>query len=744
MLQSPVATLVAVLALALGIGVNISAFIAVNAMILHPFPFPRLDRIMAVSEAVMKSSEKRDFMSPANFLDWKKQTRSFEEVAAYRGWAASITGNKESATVHATQVTAGFFRVLGMNPIIGRTFAAEEDQENGSRPVLVSEGFWQQHWGGARDVKGQRISLNGASYTVVGVMPAEFDFPLGNQIWAPLILGQHEKSERNERSLQVVGLLKPDAAPKQAGAEANEIARGLEQQYPGTNQGRGIRAELLLDATNEVTSKFLCLLLGAATMVLLLACANVTNLQLARAARREKEIAVRAALGASRFQIGRQLAAESVLMALAGGMCAIFLASWNLDVNKSQIPAEAFEYVPGLRTMQIDSAVIAYALGISVVAGLLACLPALFRLLRQRSLTGLSEALQTGGRVSDSAASVGRNRLQAGLIAFEVAMAMVLLVGATLMVKGFKGLLTGQYGYEAKNILRLQVSLPAVKYAPGAPVVQFYDRTLTQLRGLPGVQAASVWTDGPDASVTVAGRPAAKADEVRPEVEAVGSEFLKSMHMPLLQGRFFSEHDRPDSLRVAVISAVVAREYWPHSNPIGQRIKLGNVDSPWVTVVGVSGDMVRNWLTNHPAPLIYVPYTQAPIGLTTFVVRTVGEPQQLARAAQDKVHEIDKDLPIYEVGTMDRYLYHQMSGVRAAANTMRTYSLTALMLAATGIFGVISFFVAQRTRDIGVHMALGASTKNVLEMTLGQTLGSEPRWNCDWAGGGVLFIKSDG
>ena len=426
-LQSPVATLVAVLALALGIGVNISSFVAVNAMVLHPFPFPHLERIMTICETVAKSPDERDAVSPSNFfLDWQRQTQSFSQTAAYRGWAASLTGTKDPVRVQAAQVSAAFFKVAGMDASLGRTLTIDEDAKDSSEPIVVSQGFWRQHFAGGSDAVGKQVSLNGHSYTVIGVMPDEFDFPLGNEIWTPLSLTSPDQSERSDQSLQVIGLLKAGVSAEQAAAEAAEIARRLQREYPTTNQGRSMRVLSILDGVNQDTDKFLFLLLCAASMVLLLACANVMNLQMARAARREKEIAVRAAFGASRFQIARQLAAESVLMALAGGVFALLLAGWNLDFNKARIPAEAFRIVPGLRTMQIDGTVVAYAFGISIVAGLLACVPAIYRLLKRRSLTDLSEALQAGGRTSDASASAGRNQLQAALIVFEVAMAMVL------------------------------------------------------------------------------------------------------------------------------------------------------------------------------------------------------------------------------------------------------------------------------------------------------------------------------
>lgn len=716
LLRAPGATIVAVLALALGIGVNSTQFTSVNALVLHPLPFPRLERIMTIWETVAKSNTERYYLAPANFVDLRRESRSFDEIAAYEDWSANLTGTSEPARLQAALVSPGFFAVLGIHPALGRTFTAEEGKSDHARVVVVSDGFWRQYLASAPHSIGKAIELNGEKYTIAGVMPREFDWPLTTDIWAPLSIGVAGQAQRAEHTLNVLALLKPNVSVEQARREAEQIAGRLQQEYPRTNEARNIEVLPLRSLINEVTERFVLILLAAAVFTLLLACANVGNLQLARAANREKEIAVRAALGANRYQITRQLFAESILLAAAAALVGLLLASWDIAFVKTTIPPEAFAFAAGLRTMHIDRYVVLYTVGMSVAAAVLCSFPAALQLLYQRSRTDLNEALKRGGRTSST--SPVRNRLQSLLIAYEVCMALVLLIGAGFMVKMFNGVLAGYYGYDPKNVLELQVSLPAMKYKQQAQVVNFYDRLLPQLQSSPGTQAAGIQSYGPAASLFIEGRPDPRPGEPQPAVQSVSEAYLSSMRIPLLKGRFVSGRDRPDTAPVAVVSQSVAHYYWPDSDPIGQRIKIANQASPWLTVVGISGNVVRDVIERRPSLLIYVPYTQRPYHSARFVIRTYGDPSRSGSAVRAAVRKIDKDLPVYGLKSMEREIFENTSGIRAAAQAMSTYAAVALLLAATGIFAVISFFVARRTHDIGVRMALGADSADVLKLAL--------------------------
>ena len=721
--KAPGTTAVAALALALGIGVNTSSFMWVSALVLHPLPYAGLERIMTVWETVPKLRAGRDAVAPANFLDWRQENRAFEKMAAYQPWDANLTGTGEPERIQACLVTADFFAVLGMKPALGRSFSREEQETPSSGAVIVSHGFWQRRLASSPDAVGRSVSLDNRNYTIAGVMPAEFDYPLATELWTPLAMTPQERNQRTLRTLLVLGRLRPQVTVAEAGAAMNVIAGRLERAYPQSNESRGVAVVPLRELTNQVTDRFVLTLLGAASFVLLLACANVASLMLARATGRQRQFAVEAALGASRFRIARLLLAESTLIALLGGVLGIYQAAWNLDLSKSRIPPEILRFVAGMRNMHIDAEVAAFTLGVSVLAAVLCSLPAILLALRGNVAGDLGEALKEGGRGPTSGPA--RSRARSALVVVEVALALVLLVGAGLMLQAFRGLLTANPGFNPKNLLTMQVALPEQQYREPAQTASFYDRVLRTLGALPDVRAAASYADkgGPD-GFYIEGQPEPRPGEMRPGVRTVSGRYFETAELPIRLGRGISGQDGPESPRVVVLSESVARHYWPdypHGDPIGRHIKLGNSQSPWLTVAGVSGD-VKDWFTGQPMPAAYIPSVQAPQRAMMLLLRTAGDPLGVATSARAAVRAVDRNPPVYDVKSMEQIIAWQTSGVGAAAMSMEIYAGIALLLAVTGIYALTSYSAAQRTHEIGVRMALGARGSDVLKMVVGQSL----------------------
>ena len=479
--KDPAFTAVAVIALALGIGANTSIFSSVNAMLLHPFAFKHLDRIVTVWESVPKQNENHIKAAPANFRDWKEQSKGFDMLAAGHGWDVNLTGAGVAERVEGYQVTAGLFPLLGMPPQFGRAITAGDFQPGHTSVVVLSYGFWQRHLGADPGIVGKSLHLNGQEFKVIGIMPADFDYPVGAEAWAPLDLGAAQNADRASHYLEVIGRLKSGTTMAQAQADLETIAAHLAQQYPQTNAGHGVRVMSLVEDLTYGSRQFLWVLMGAAAFVLLLACANVVNLQLARATVRQKELAVRLALGASRWQITRQLLVESVLMALLGGLAGVLLASWGGELMQRTIPPFIVQHIPGIKHMKIDTGVLVFTLVVTLLTGILAGLaPAL-----HVSNPDPNEALKEG--VRGGSASPGRQRLRALLVVTEVALALVLLVGAGLMVKGFHSLLNAYPGFDRSNVLTFRIALAESKARDEARVRDFYAQVIEKLQALPGV-----------------------------------------------------------------------------------------------------------------------------------------------------------------------------------------------------------------------------------------------------------------
>ena len=718
MRKSPGTTFVIVLALALGIGVNTSAYLNLRAMVLHPLPFPGIDRLMTVWETVPKADSEKDAVAPANFFDWKQQTRSFEALAAFQGWDANMTGIGEPERVQAYEVSPEFFSVLGMRPLLGRTFRADEAEPGRAFSIVLSYGFWQRHLGSAPDAVGRRVQLNGQSYTVAGVMPQDFDFPLATDVWAPLAMLPVEKNDRATHRLAVIGRLKSEVSVAQARAELGTLSRRLEKLHPGTNEGRAALVKPILENINPVTDRFVSMLMATAGFVLLLACANIANLQLARIMSRQKEMAVRTAMGAGRLRIVRQLIVENVAIALVAGAVGLALAQWNVNHMMSSVPPVVRKWVSGFASMRIDGPVILFTLAASVATGILCAVPSFLPITRRRSVTDVNEALKENSRSSSSGPR--HNRMRNILATAEVAMALILMVAAGLMVRTFQRLLVVDCGFDSTHLLTAQIALPNTTYRTPVEQTAFYDRLVHNLRGTPGVKAAGVSSYPGDADgVYIEGRAEPRPDEPHPGIHAVDGNYIEALGVHLLSGRLIGEQDRSDTQRVVVLSESTARHYFPKGDALGQHIRLHKNDATWLTVVGVVGD-VKDWFRNTPYRRVYTSFAQMPSPAVEVYVRTEGAPESMSSGVRAALRDVDANQPLFDMKSWQQFIDEATSGVRVSAVSMTIYAIIALILAVTGIYASISYSVVQRTHEIGVRIALGADRGDVVGMTLMQ------------------------
>jgi len=724
LLKNPGFTAAAVVTLALGIGVNSAIFGCVNAMLLHPFPFPDLERIVTVWETAPKQNLYHASVAPTNFQDWRQQAEGFEFLAALRGWAVNFTGEGAVERIEGYRVTDAFFSLLGIPARVGRAISAQDLGPDRAPVVVLSHGFWQRQFASDPEIVGKLVLLNGQKHTVIGVMPDDFDFPVGAEAWVPLDLSIAEWNDRQNHYLKVFGRLKAGVSLAAAESGLTRLAVHLSEQFPQTNADHSVRLVTLVDDLTSGSRPFVLLQVGAAGFVLLLASANVANLQLARRMSRAREVAVRMALGAGTWRLARLVLFESLLLAALGSAVGLVLASWGLALARQAIPPFVLQHISGLKQLQVDGRVAAFTVLIGLTA---ACLTVTVQWVRTHRAS-LSEMLKQAGT---SGATFQRDRLRGGLVIGEVALAMILLVGAGLMVHGFRTLLNGDTGFSRSHLLTFSLGLTETKYPDRVQIAAFYNDLVLRLKSLPGVEAATTvsslpsgwsWTSVP---YTAEGQLPLAPGEMRIAVsQSVMPDFFRTFRVPLLAGRPFSRFDGPDSERVVVISQSFARRVWPDTDPLGRTIHFGSGEksATGCKVVGVAGDVKQSLFDSEVHPTAYFPFPQTTRAEATMVLRTSGEPLTAVAAVRAVVQRLDPDLPIQHVRTLEQVMSEEVSGVDFTARMMFAFGVIAVLLAASGIFALMSCSVMRRTHEIGVRMALGARRRDVLRLIVTDSL----------------------
>jgi putative ABC transport system permease protein len=749
--RQPGFTTVAVVALALGIGANTAIFSVVDAVLWRPLPYPRADRVMSLAEQRPRESRWFGPIAPADYFDWRHDSRSFSSVAAYTvtspSGAYNLTGDGEPERVRPLEVTPAFLSVIGVTPALGRDFHAEEETVGRHRVVLLSDALWRRRFGADPSVAGRTVAFDGRTFEIIGVLPAQFWWPTHPDVVVPLALDDHDRTLRAAHFLEAVGRLRDGVSPEHAREDLQIIGARLSKEFPAENANHAPNLRPLRDAFVGDVQTMLLVVLGAVAFVLLIACANVATLLLARAAARQKEISIRTAVGASRGRLVQQMLTESLVIAAAGGAAGVLLAVWSLSALRALLPAQ-FAGLPGIDHLGIDARVLAAAVAVSLVTGLIfGVLPALAAS-DQRLGISLNEESRGG------TGSARARRLRSALVVAELALSLILLAGASLLVVSFNNLINVPPGFEPAQLVTARVTLPGARYGEHARAVAFFDAVSERIAGAPAVQRVGATTslpfDGVDSrlNLTIERHTAESPFPVRVHPRLVSIGYFQTMGMALVRGRAFDGHDADSSGNVVIINEAAARRYWPNDDPIGQRISIGET-ADWREIVGIVGDTRHEGLDADADPAAYLPQRQRFLSLgngfergMTLVIRTTGDAASTTPLIRAAVSNVDAQVSIGLVRRMDDVIGDSIAPRRLNFVLVSAFAAVALVLTAAGLYGVMSYLVAQRTREIGVRMALGATRRQVLRLVLREAGSMTLLGIAIGVGGALLLMRS--